>query len=149
MKATPFLMACTFFLGALLTIVALSHLDRPAQAQDNPSPTGSAGGGNAAGGIVALPITVGSNKDFLVVFKEVDNPDGKAEPGEARVTAMAVYDFPQASPGNGKTEIALVASRFCEWDFKLYDFQRMKNDKTDVNEVKKAAETVAKKFGKK
>lgn len=144
MKATPFLMACTFFLGAMMTIVALSHLNPPAQAQDNPSPNGSAGGGSGAGGIVALPISVGSNKEFLVVFKEVDNPDTKAEGNVTKVTAMAVYDFPQAGPGNGKTELKLVASRFCEWDFRIYDYENTKGEKTDVNEIKKAAEKIAK-----
>jgi len=143
MKATPFLMACTFFLGALLTIVSLSTLNKPVSAQDSGSKAAQ------GAGVTALAVQVGSGREFLVVIKEVPNMDPKAEESMKTITSMAVYDFTEASAGNGKGSIALIGGRFMEYDLRLFEYNNQKGEKSGVNEVQKKYDEFKKYWDKK
>jgi hypothetical protein len=135
MKANPFMMACTFLLGAMVVLMATMLFQRPASAAGSPS-----GDGNAP--ITAITVSVGSSKEYLVVFKEVENvlPTAAADDMK-KVTAMAVYDF-QAN-GSGKGQMYLIASRYIEWDLRLYDLPQSR-DAGRVGDIRKAFEEIKK-----
>ncbi len=131
MKTNTVLVAMTFVLGSLLTLVLMGQLAQSVRAQD--------AGDGAVKGVSALTVSVGSNKELLVVLKEVDSVDktGGEGSGFGKVTAMAVYDFVNANGGSGRGKATLVASRYLEYDFNLVEFNNERGVDTGYQAVKK------------
>lgn len=109
---TPLLAACTFLLGCLVALVAMSQFANPASAQDA-SPTLP----DSSIKVSALAVASQSGGEFLVVFKESVGVLGKLR-GQP-VTAMCVYRIEGSSD---KADVHLVQSRLIDYDFRLQTF---------------------------
>ncbi len=80
-------------------------------------------GDGAVQGVSAVTMGVGSGKEILVVFKEVENIDHSSDAQDfQKVTAIAAYDFVGGAGGSGRGKLALVASRFIDYDLRLVNF---------------------------
>lgn len=128
MKSTPFLIACVVVMCAMLSILSVTLMSRPAAAQD-------AGDGQVKG-VSALTVATGGGREFLVILKEVENGDNSAEEAFKRVTAMAIYDFENTTAGQGKAKLKLVASRFVDYDLMFEDFSNEKGQEVSLEKAK-------------
>ena len=133
MKSNPLLLAITFLLGCLVTLVAIDTVRQPVQAAS------SAGAAPGIKGLNIVTTIVDNNKELIVVFKEVDNHlDQELKPGVKgipKVTAMAVYEVIPAGRGSGK--LVLVASRYVDYDLAYHDWENKGGKTSSVNDMRK------------
>jgi hypothetical protein len=137
MKTNTVLIAMTFVLGSLMTLLLLGQMTQSVRAQD-------AGDGNIKG-VSALTVQVAGAKQVLVVLKEVENMDkASGDQDFQKVTAMAVYDFQNTNGGQGRGKAVLIASRYLDYDLNLVYYNNERGEDTTYAWSKNTYKTVQK-----
>lgn len=126
MKTNPFVVACTFMLGALVTLAAVGMFHTPAEAQDTNSQFDE---------LTALTVRVSNEREVLVVFKEsIESTWVEDDESDTRM-AMAVYEI--FTNGQQQAAVNLLATRYIDWDFSMVFQNTTKAKHSDLYEYHK------------
>ena len=138
MKSSPFVVACTFLLGALVSLLAVNALREPVAAAS------SSAGSGAVDNLNVVTVAAGVDHELLVVFKNVPNTMLKvADRGaEDKVTGMAVYDLQYE--GTGRARIILCSTRFVDYDCMQYEWNNENGKVQSVENMKAVADKTKK-----
>ncbi len=133
MKSNPFVIACAFMLGSLVALAFAHTWNQGIEAQQ-------AGVGGVKN-VSALTLTTDSDKEVLIVFKEVKNLLAEGSEDE-NITGMAVYEFD--SKGNRKGNMVLLSTRYIDYDLAQYEYNNEKGDMLSVLDMKENLEKALK-----
>ncbi|NUQ33727.1 MAG: hypothetical protein HUU29_02135 [Planctomycetaceae bacterium] len=140
MKSNPLLLAITFLLGCLVTLMAVDRMQMSVQAQDASGAAATASGNGGVDNLTVIPFYIDQNRQGLAVFRTVKNIMEKDATGNGPevlkdVTGVVIYDFVVSNKGKG--DLVNVTSRYIDYDFH-FDYTNKDGKANPVEKMREA-----------